>query len=140
MKTAAKIDFAAVFFVFMPGYFMTRLKGSRMPHATARSRQIWVALLAFALLSACAPQRPKAKNDALKTGQEVSEAAAKSTHETDIDALVLSSSSMDADAGEDDTPEVEEPEVATPDAGLSTVDIDASEDTGEDADTARNAE
>jgi|GEM_PF-5173560 len=111
-----------------------------MPHLTPRSRRLWVALVALALLSACAPQRPKAQNDSLKTGQEVSEAAAKSTHETDIDALVLSSSSMDEDAGEDDAPKVEAPEVARPDAGLTADTVDATEDAREDAATSGDAE
>lgn len=102
-----------------------------MTHLTPRGRHIWVALLALALLSACAPQRPQPPTDALKTGQAVSQAAAKSTHEADIDALVLSSSSMDRDAAVQD--EADAPQVLAPDAGLSADEPDASDDSSDDA-------
>lgn len=71
-----------------------------MPHANQLARQIWVGLLAIALLGACAPNRPQTQQEELQNGQQVSESAAASTHATDTDSLVLYSSSMDAGSGE----------------------------------------
>lgn len=111
-----------------------------MLHANPLIRRIWVALIAAAFLSACAPSRPTTEKPELKNGQQVSEAAAQSTHETDIDALVLSSSSMDDEAVEEEDEQVDapvDPPPSAPDAGRSDAedahDEDASEDTDADA-------
>lgn len=114
-----------------------------MPHATHFARRFWVGLFAIALISACAPNHPRAQKAELKTGQEVSQAASKSTQESDIDALVLSSSSMDdeadeADEAEDEDAPVEEIEAtppSAPDAGRSDAEDTHGEDAHEDTDT-----
>lgn len=113
-----------------------------MLRASSRTRHIWAAFIALALLSACAPQRAnraEAEKQELKSGQQVAEAAAKGTHAADIDTLVLASSSMGEVARDDEEDEEEAtpvaPPPAAPDTGL-TADSDATDpDASDDQDT-----